>query len=74
MGASEDAKRLSLDCQCWLDGHFLLIPDYDPDEPEEAYPGGIEPGEYTRNEVVDMLRKNAQNPEAITFIADMLEV
>ena len=74
MGVSEDKSTLYLDCECWRVGYFLLIPDYDPDEPEDGYPGGIEPGKYTRNQVVAMLRKNAQNPEAITFLADMLEV
>lgn len=64
----------ALDCQCWRVGYFLRIPDYDGDEPEEEYPGGIEPGIYTRNQVVDLLRKHAENPEAILFLADMLEV
>ena len=63
-----------MDCQCWLVGHFLCIPDYDEEEPEEEYPGGIQPGIYTRNQVVSLMRKHAENPEAIRFLADMLEV
>ncbi len=51
---------------------MLLIPAYDEDQPE-PYPGGIEPGAYSRNEVVVLLRKHADDPEAIRFIADMLE-
>lgn len=50
----------------------LTIPDYDPDAPE-AYPGDIKPGDYTSNELVKLLRHHADDPEAIRFIADMLE-
>ena len=50
----------------------LLIPDYNPQDPQ-SYPGDIQPGEYQGNEVVELLRKYAHNPEAIRFIADMLE-
>ena len=50
----------------------LSIPDYDPDDPR-PYPGDIRPGEYTSNELVELLRKHAHDPEAICFIADMLE-
>jgi hypothetical protein len=32
-----------------------------------------ENGEFTINEIVDLLRKYKHNPEAIQFIADMLE-
>lgn len=35
---------------------------------------GVNPGWYTRNAVVDLLRDNAANPETIRFLADMLEV
>ena len=55
----------------------ILIPDYDEQELSDmtqglrqVYPGGIEPGEY---EVVSLLRQHADNPEAVRFIADMLE-
>lgn len=49
---------------------ILTIPEKDKEEP---YPGNIQPGEYSINEVVKLLRDNAENPEAIRFIADMLE-
>jgi len=40
---------------------------------EELDYHGVEPGSYTRNELVDLLRKHANDPAAILFIADMLE-
>lgn len=52
------------------DGTLLLVPETDDGE---TYPGGIEPGYYTRNEVVALLREHKENPSAIQFIADMLE-
>jgi len=39
----------------------VLIPEY---------PGGIKPGKY---DTVTLLRQHKDNPEAIAFIADMLE-
>ena len=50
----------------------LLIPDYDSENPQPD-PGDIQPGEYQGNEIVELLHQNADNPEAIRFIADMLE-
>jgi hypothetical protein len=50
----------------------LLIPDYDPQDPQ-SYPGDIKPGIYEDNEIVDLLRQHSHNPEAIYFIADLLE-
>ena len=50
----------------------LLIPEYDPDGPK-PYPGDIKPGVYEGNEVVELLPQHSANPEAIWFIADMLE-
>jgi hypothetical protein len=50
----------------------LLIPDYDPDNPE-PYPGNIQPGQYTMSQLVRLLREHAEEPDAIRFIADMLE-
>lgn len=50
----------------------LLIPDYDSETPE-PYPGDIKPGEYDARALVELLREHADNPEAIHFIADMLE-
>ena len=50
----------------------LLIPDYDPEDPK-PYPGDIQLGVYEGNEIVELLRQHSANPEAIWFIADMLE-
>jgi hypothetical protein len=50
----------------------LFIPDYDPNDPK-PYPGDIKPGIYEDNEIVDLLREHCHNPEAIHFIADLLE-
>lgn len=48
----------------------LVIPEL---EEGETYPGSIQPGSYDDNEVVTLLRQHKQDPEAIQFIADMLE-
>ena len=50
----------------------LQIPEHE-DGPDGRYPGDIEPGTYSLNEVVELLRKHKGNPDAIQFIADMLE-
>jgi hypothetical protein len=50
----------------------LLIPEYDPEDPQ-PYPGDIQPREYQGNQIVELLRQHADSPEAIRFIADMLE-
>ena len=50
----------------------LIIPDHDPEAPQ-SYPGDIQPGAYSSNELVELLREQTHNPEAILFIADMLE-
>ena len=50
----------------------LLIPDYDPEEPQ-PYPGDIQPGIYEDNEIVELLHEHADNQEAIRLIADILE-
>ena len=50
----------------------LTIPDYDPDDPQ-PYPGDIRPNEYSINELVELLRQHAHDPEAILLIFDMLE-
>lgn len=49
---------------------LLIVPEHDGDAP---YPGDIEPGYYTRNETADLLREHRDCPEAVQFIADMLE-
>jgi len=48
----------------------VCIPE--PDEGEE-YPGGIEPGDYDTNGIVELLRAHCNDPEAVYFIADMME-
>lgn len=50
---------------------FLIIPE--PEAPGRPYPGGIAPDVYNLVELVHLLRDHADNPEAIRFIADMLE-
>jgi hypothetical protein len=50
----------------------LIVPDYDPDHPSPS-PGNIQPGYYTMRGLVDLLRTYAEDPEAIRFIADLLE-
>ena len=50
----------------------LIIPDHDPEDPQ-SYPGDIQPGEYSINQLVELLRQYAHHPEAMLFIADMLE-
>ena len=40
--------------------------------PENEY--GITEGYYNINEVVNLLRKKCDNPQAVHFIADMMEV
>ncbi len=52
---------------------LLVVPDYCAHCGQTKYPGDIKPGAYTTNEVVALLRKHKHNPEAIQFIADMLE-
>lgn len=61
----------------WIDeelrqGRFLLIPDYDEDDPQ-PYSGDINPGWYSQAEFVELLRRHKDNPDAIQFLADMLE-
>jgi hypothetical protein len=49
----------------------LIIPEHD--EGDEPYPGGIEPGHYDLAGLVALLRQHKQDPDAIQFLADMLE-
>jgi len=51
----------------------IMIPEYDPDDPK-PYPGGIKPGYYLVNEFVQLLRDHRHDPDAIYFLADLLEV
>ncbi len=46
----------------------LLIPD-----PDERYPGDIKPGRYNFAAIVALLRRHKNDPDAVQFIADMLE-
>ncbi|MBI4336638.1 MAG: hypothetical protein HY683_02260 [Chloroflexi bacterium] len=55
-----------------MDAVTLVIPAYDP-AGTQAYPGGVTPGHYTLNQVVELLREHAGEPDVVTFIADMLE-
>jgi len=54
--------------------YILIIPEsaQPPGTPEWAKID-IEPGEYNRQELASLLRKHQHNPEAIYFIADMLD-
>ena len=53
------------------DPPLLVFPE--PEEGEEPT-AGIKPGYYDQNGLVELLREHAENPEAIRYIADMLEV
>ena len=52
-------------------GPFVL----DVPEPEEGKgnPGDIDPGEYSLQDLVELLRTHKGNAEVIQFIADMME-
>lgn len=50
----------------------LLIPDYEDDN--EKYPGDITPGYYNPENIMKLVLFHLNNPEALEFIADMLEV
>ena len=55
------------------DEEMIIIPDYDPYNPK-PYPGGIKPGGYSRPEIKKLLKKHKENPKALQFIRDMLEI
>jgi hypothetical protein len=49
-------------------------PDWSPEWQEgDPPPFGIEPGQYHLQELVGLLRAHKNDPEAIQFIADMME-
>lgn len=50
----------------------IPLPEYQNGQPV-PYPGDIQPGEYSLRAVIELLRKFADNPDAVRFIADMLE-
>ena len=54
-------------------GETVIIPDYDPYK-AKPYPGDIKPGCYSRSEIKKLIKKHKDNPEALQFIRDMLEV
>jgi hypothetical protein len=51
----------------------IIIPDYDPYNPK-PYPGDIKPGCYSRGEIKKLIKKHRDNPEALQFLRDMMEV
>ena len=51
----------------------LLIPEHEEGS-DRRHPGGIEPRLYSHNEVIELLRTHKNDPDAIQFIADMLEM
>jgi hypothetical protein len=51
----------------------IIIPAHDFKHEDGPNPGGIEPGRYTVNQFVGLLREHRHNPKAIQFLADMLE-
>ena len=55
------------------DEETIIIPDYDPYN-AKPYPGDIKPGCYRRSEIKKLIRKHKDNPEALQFPRDMLEV
>ena len=55
------------------DEETIIIPDYDPYNPK-PYPGDIKPGYYSKSEIKKLLKKHKNNPEALQFLRDMLEV
>ena len=51
----------------------IIIPDYDPYN-AKPYPGDIKPGSYSKSEIKKLIKKYKDNPEALQFIRDMLEI
>lgn len=49
----------------------LNIPEHENEG--DKYPGDIHPGSYSHEQVVELLRQHKADPEAVQFIADMLE-
>lgn len=52
-------------------GEGVLIPDADPTRPPDCH--GITPGYYDHAGVVALLRFHKGSPDAIQFVADMME-
>ena len=55
------------------DNETIIIPEYDPYNPK-PYPEDIKPGCYRRSEIKKLIKKHKDNPEALQFLRDMLEV
>ena len=53
-----------------FDGYDLLVPEHDPYEDEE-YPGGIEPGYYTKEQTEQLKLQHKDDPASLQFIAEM---
>lgn len=68
--AAAEGHPIQEEQTAWVGDPILLIPD---PEPGQQYPADIEPGYYTVPELVELLRNHKHTPEAIQFIADMLE-
>ena len=49
----------------------LLIPE--PEKPQESSPYEIKPGYYTAKQMLELVNEHKFNPQAIQFLADMLE-
>lgn len=54
-----------------IDGPHLLIPDYETKG--DKYPGDIKPGYYEPKQLVLLLLAHLHQPDALQFIADMME-
>ena len=54
--------------ECEVVGDVSIPPVFIP-----TNANGVKPGYYTRRDIVELLRKHAEEPNAVYFIADMLE-
>lgn len=71
--AQELLKRLAVRVnQCCDVDMTVVVPDHEHEGDE--HPGGIKPGVYHLNHIVEMLRAHKRDPKAIQFLADMLEI
>jgi len=56
-----------------MSGFVMVIPAPLTAGECDMYPGNIQPGDYTMNQVLNLLRQHLNEPGVIEFIADMLE-
>ena len=68
-GRNIQQVQKSFDEHC---GIVLIVPEYGDDG--NHYPGDIQPGHYDQQEVVELMRLHKHDPEAIQFLADMMEI